>query len=213
MQDQHREHFEALAQIRAMMEQSSRFISLSGLSGVAAGVIALLGALAMYAYLGGWSLEYSPYYVDGQWLEHPLGIMPFTFFLLDAGIVFCLALTLGTWFTWRKAKAQGQSIWTSTSKRLAINILIPLATGGVFCLLVLYRGYYGLVGPAMLIFYGLACVNGSKYTFNDIRSLGIAEIVLGLIGVAMPGYSVLLWALGFGVLHIVYGFVMYRKHA
>lgn len=206
------EHLETLGEIRSLMERSSRFISLSGLSGVAAGVFALIGASFVYLYL-----EISPfnhdrlYYVfdlrDQKW-----GMSYMTFFILDAVLVFLFALIGGIYFTTRKAISKGQKIWDPLTRRLLINTLIPLVAGGIYCLGLIYHGYFGLVAPSTLIFYGLACINGSKYTLTDIRYLGISEIVLGTIALFNLGYGLEFWAIGFGILHIVYGLVMYYKY-
>jgi hypothetical protein len=93
-------------------------------------------------------------------------------------------------------------------------MLIPLVAGGIFCIAMLYHGgaFILLISPAMLIFYGLSLVNGSKYTLHDIRYLGCLEIVLGLIAVFNLGYGIIFWALGFGVLHIIYGALMWFKY-
>ncbi|MEM9822994.1 MAG: hypothetical protein AAF985_18080 [Bacteroidota bacterium] len=194
------------------MERSSRFISLSGLSGVAAGIFALLGAAAVYLYL-----DISPfdgkriYYVEAL-TAHKWGMDYLTFFLLDAALVLLLALAAGIFFTTRKAKRKGQKIWDPLTIRLLSNLMIPLAAGGIFCLGLLYHGEFGLVAPATLIFYGMACVNASKYTLSDIRYLGLLEIALGLIAVFNVGYGLEFWAIGFGFLHIIYGTLMYFKY-
>jgi hypothetical protein len=203
--DQTKEHLDNLSEIRSLMERSSRFISLSGLSGVFAGTFALLGAMAAYLYLkkSYFSLE-DPYISFNR-----TDII--VFLLADASIVLILALSCGLFFSMRQAKKKGQQIWDHTSKRLFINLAIPLAAGGFFCLSLLYYAP-GLVASATLVFYGLALLNGSKFTHDDIRYLGIAEIILGLVATYYIGYGLLFWALGFGVLHIIYGIVMYRKY-
>ncbi|MEZ4933402.1 MAG: hypothetical protein R2788_14940 [Saprospiraceae bacterium] len=206
------DHLETLTQIRSIMERSSRFISLSGLSGVAAGVWALLGAAAVYLYLGlplfsNKRLFYYDVLQNGKW-----GIPYETFFILDAAVVFFLALASAIFFTTRKAKKNGYKIWDTMARRMLVNLFIPLIVGGVFCIVLYKNGQFGLVAPATLIFYGLALVNGGKYTLNDIRYLGITEIILGIIGLFYPGYGLELWAIGFGVLHIFYGLMMYNKY-
>ena len=99
-----------------------------------------------------------------------------------------------------------------TSKRLTINLMIPLITGGLFILAMLQNDEWRYVAPACLVFYGLALVNASKYTLTDIRYLGYAEIVLGLINTQFIGYGLYFWAAGFGLLHIIYGFSMWWKY-
>lgn len=203
---------ENLAQIRSLMERSSRFISLSGLSGVAAGTVALIGAAVAYIYFGlpvfsGKNEYYFEVIKNGNW-----GMDYVTFFLLDAAAVFVLALAGGIYFTTRKARKKGYKIWDALSQRMLVNLAIPLVAGGIFCIALFKNGAFGLIAPATLIFYGLALVNGGKYTLNDIRYLGLLEIGLGFIGLFKPGYGLELWALGFGVAHIVYGIIMYNKY-
>jgi len=136
----------------------------------------------------------------------------YIFFFLDAFIVLALSLITGFVLTQRKAKKSGQKMWDSTARRLLFNLSIPLVAGGLFCIILLYHGIVGLIGPCMLIFYGLALVNASKYTLNDIRYLGLFEIVLGLVCAFYTGHGLIFWSIGFGVLHIVYGISMYYKY-
>jgi hypothetical protein len=193
---------EELREIRSMMERSSRFISLSGLSGVFAGVFALIGAGVAY-----WYLEISL----GEGYHRFRDWQVLTFILTDAAAVLIPSLLTAVYFTTRQAKKHGQKIWDNTSKRLLINMAIPLVTGGIF-ILALLQWAPMLAAPATLIFYGLALINASKFTLNDIRYLGVCELLLGLISAFWPGYSLFFWAIGFGVLHIIYGAVMYRKY-
>lgn len=195
-----------LAEIRSMMERSSRFISLSGLSGIFAGIVALLGAAVAF-----WYLEM---HVDGLEIvshrrlrneDHLL------FFLVDGLVVLMLALSAGVYFTTRRARKNGQNIWDSTTKRLLINLAIPLITGGLFCLALLIHAPI-LIAPATLIFYGLALVNASKYTLDDVRYLGYSQIMIGLAACLFAGFGLLFWATGFGLMHIVYGGLMYHKY-
>lgn len=206
------EHLETLNEIRTMMERSTKFISLSGLSGVAAGVVALIGAGMVYLYLGTQPFSHEPhYYVKAIGMEK-WGLNYLEFFFIDALLVLLSALGMGYYFTNRRAQQKGQKMWDATSLRLGINMFIPLAAGGLFCLALLYHGYVGLVAPSTLLFYGLALVNASKYTLNDIRNLGLCEIALGLIAMIFIGYGLEFWAIGFGLLHIVYGIMMYNKY-
>lgn len=207
------DHIEALQEIRALMERSSRFISLSGLSGVSAGLIALAGAALAFAYLGKipFSDEGLFYPIKGS-AAHPWGISPIVFFAADGLAVLAGAVASGIYFTTRKARSKGLPIWDALTRRLLINLTIPLATGGLFVIALYIHGLFGLIVPSTMIFYGLALINGSKYTLNDIRYLGISEIILGMIGMFAPGYGLELWAIGFGVLHIFYGILMYHKH-
>ncbi|MDO9184514.1 MAG: hypothetical protein Q7W13_00775 [Bacteroidia bacterium] len=200
-----KEHLQTITDIRSMMERSSRFISLSGLSGVFAGIFALCGAYAAYIKLNSLNGIY-------RLLNDSAFMDVVVFLLVDAFVVLLASVAVGIMLTIRSSKKKGIKIWDATAKRLLINLLIPLITGGLFCLVLLSHGLVGLVAPSSLLFYGLALINASKYTLNDIRYLGICEIVLGLIASLYIGYGLLFWAAGFGVLHIVYGAVMYYKY-
>ena len=201
---------ETLTEIKQLMERSSRFISLSGLSGVFAGFYALAGAYAAYNYLG---LEGVGYF-SGTFLAENVASRSakLGFLLSDAIIILCLAIGTGIYFTTRKAKKDGNSIFDATAKKLIVNLSIPLGVGGIFCLALYFHGAFIFIAPALLVFYGLALINASKYTRNDIRGLGVAEISLGLLSSFVVGYGLLFWTIGFGVLHIVYGAYVYFKY-
>lgn len=207
---ENQEHLEQLQHIRNMMERSSRFISLSGLAGVFAGFFALAGAAAFYIFLNK-KLNYA--YTDfAKSVPVDISLDLRKFVLLDAAAVVVLSLLFAVFFTTRNAKNNGQAIWDSAAKRMLINLFIPLIAGGVYSLVLLSYGWFGLIAPTTLIFYGLALLNASKYTLDEIRWLSISEILLGLIGCFFIGYGITLWAIGFGVLHIIYGLVMYMKY-
>ncbi|KYG78057.1 hypothetical protein [Roseivirga spongicola] len=199
-------YIQDIAEIRQMMEKSSRFISLSGLSGVMAGIYALIGAYVA------WKLAYtSETLVYDQLIVRDVrGNL--TWLMLDAAAVLLLAIITGVYLTRQKAKKQGVKTWDKTAQRLLINLLIPLATGGILVVIFYYQGLIGLIAPTTLIFYGLGLINASYYTYRDVRFLGISEVVLGLVASAVIGYGLLIWAIGFGVLHIIYGAMMYFKY-
>jgi len=199
-----------LRDIKMMMERSSRFISLSGLSGVFAGVFALIGAAVFYMYLN--TQMASGYHSIAERLPMDVSIDYLTFGILDAAVILFLSIGFGIFFTTRKAKRDGLNIWDRKVGHLLINLSIPLIAGGLFCLILLSYGLFGLVAPCTLLFYGLALLNASKYTLDEIKWLGISEIALGLIGCIYLGYGMTIWCIGFGVLHIVYGAFMYFRY-
>ncbi len=201
------QQLEDLQHIRRMMQRSSRFISLSGLSGIAAGFWALLGAFFAYGRIAEYYIGYNESGYDGFHFQN----LKLSLLLIAAGVLVA-ALLSAFYFTWRKARQNGVSIWDHTAKQLMINVLIPLVTGGLLIMGMLQQNDWRFVAPLCLIFYGLALVNGSKYTLSDIRYLGIMEIILGLVNTQFIGYGLYFWAFGFGVLHMVYGFVMWWKY-
>lgn len=203
--DKQQEQLETLKEIRSLMERSSRFISLSGLSGVIAGLAAIAGVVIAYWQLG---LGFN----DPGYYRSLTGPATFDFLVVVFALVLIVALLAATLLSMKNAKQHSQPIWDATAKRLLINLAIPLVTGGVFCLILLYHELLPLIAPATLVFYGLALLNASKYTFTDMQNLGILQIIIGLIASVVVEYGLLFWALGFGLLHIIYGITMYYKY-
>ena len=192
---------EDIKMIREMMEKSSKFLSLSGLSGVIAGITAMLGSAFAYFYL-----LRDPGATDYNiWQETVI-------LAADALIVLFVSVGMGLFLSWRKAKKNGQGLFNKVTYRILYNLAIPLVAGGIFCIIYLLKGDIGTVIAATLIFYGLALVNASKYTYGEIHYLGLTEIILGLAAAVFGRYGLLLWTAGFGVCHIVYGLVMYFKY-
>lgn len=195
-----------IASIRSVMERSVKFISLSGLSGIMAGIYALAGASFVYYLI---YYPHSPfgfrfYYIDERSIIIKLALIAVVVLLLSIGTAYYLSS--------KKAKRIGINVWNTVSRLLLINLLIPLITGGLLILIFVTRGYYGIVAPSCLIFYGLALIQASPYTFREIQYLGFIEILLGLLSAMLPGYGLIFWSVGFGLLHIIYGSVMHYRY-
>lgn len=188
---------EDLKHIRSMMERSSKFLSLSGMSGVSAGLFALLGALTAHFMLEG-KLRFT----NDSVLD----------FLILAGLVLVCSLLSGLFFCFKKAKKNKVNIWMPATRYIAIDFSIPMLIGGLFCLLLIIQNLSYMVASAMLIFYGLALISAGSRTYKDIKILGLCEILLGLLAGVVADKGLLFWAIGFGVLHIVYGIVLYLKY-
>jgi len=199
-------HLDDLTQIRSIMERSTRFLSLSAWSAILAGIYALIGAVVGYRMI-----YYSPVVIYDTIEQGLFNKNTFPLFLV-AGIVFLLAAITVLYMSHRKAKQAGQSLWNRSAMRLLTNFSIPMVAGGVFVFILLSRGYVDLLASATLLFYGFALLNASNFTFSDIRTLGILEIVLGLMAAALPGKGLIFWTIGFGVLHILYGVILYFKY-
>ena len=201
---------EDIKAIRKIMEESSRFLSLSGLSGVFAGITAIAGALVAYFFiLDNGSIHYDEYFRS---LSAKETLVLRWQLMADAALVLVFSVLFALYFSIKKAKKDGKNFWTPISKRLLINLLIPLATGGVFIIVLLLQNNIQLIVPGFLIFYGLALVNAGKFTFSEIFYLGILEIITGLVSAFVPGWGLIFWIIGFGILHIIYGLAMFRKY-
>lgn len=193
-------YLEDIQQIRSMMERSSKFLSLSGLSGVIAGIYALIAV-----YIVKNTYNFSPV----SFAESSVNITSIIYISI---LVLLLSIITAVLFSYRKARKLKEPIWNHVSKRMALNMIIPLSVGGIFMLICTMHQYHGLLIPMSLLFYGLALVNASSFTYADVRFLGILQLVLGLLSAYFIEYSLLFWALGFGILHIVYGIYIYYKY-
>lgn len=196
-----------LAEIKSMMERSTRFLSLSGLSGVLAGIYALIGAgLGYYwIYFPNPPIGFRTNYVTDPEVLYKLIITGVIILILSVGTAFLLSKK-------RSKKLSQKTIWTPASKRFLQALLIPILVGGLFAIALVIRGYFVVIAPSTLIFYGLGLVQASQFTHGDIRQLGYGQLAIGLVSVFMPGYGLILWTLGFGVLHIIYGTIMHYNY-
>ncbi|MEQ8524984.1 hypothetical protein [Gracilimonas sp.] len=194
------DYIKDIAEIRSMMERSSKFLSLSGWAGIMAGLYALAGAYVAYSTFGfnpDELLYTSPNLVNVIWLA--IGVL-------------VLALVTAIYFSKRKADGNGENIWNATSRRLLSSMAIPLVAGGALMLVLIAKGLIGLIAPLMLLFYGLALVNAGRYTIPEVTLMGMVQIALGIAGAWFIGYGLVLWAVGFGAIHIVYGMYMHFRY-
>jgi hypothetical protein len=205
-------YYAHLSEMKELMDKSSRFISLSGLSGVLAGIYALFGAYAARSHIKFHGSRYAEEYGEKILPYFYENIGFYEFFIWDAAIVVTLSLLTGVLLTAFKAKKKGQRIWDRVALRMLINMGFPIVVGGLFCLFLLHYGHIELLAPSMLIFYGFGLINGSKYTLGEIKYLGVLEVLLGLLAMFKLGNGLYFWAVGFGIMHILYGTYMWFKY-
>ncbi|MBS1501661.1 MAG: hypothetical protein JST32_06345 [Bacteroidetes bacterium] len=209
-----------LASIRSIMERSSKFISLSGLSGILAGVYALIGAGVAYKIIDDVTANVDAYIKNIRLRDPDVSVgvvyggenaLVWKLFII-ASIVLIASIATAVILSNRQARKKGQPMWGAVSRQLMFHMAVPLITGGILILILLLHGHYGIVSAVSLIFYGLALFGSGTFTFGEVKYLGLCEIILGLIAACLPGHGLLFWALGFGVLHIVYGARIYLKY-
>ncbi len=206
--DKPQQPLEDLQHIKQMMERSSRFISLSGLSGIAAGICALAGAWFASQKINCWVK--GDCQLSRLMTSNGYALINDLFWI--ATITFLAAFVSAFIFTYLRSKKNETPMWGATTVRLFWNMVIPITVGAIFLIRMMQMGEFQLVAPGCLIFYGLALVNASKYTLGEVRYLGYGQLVLGIFNLWWIGYGLQFWAMGFGVLHIVYGVMMWWKY-
>lgn len=201
----HEEQLAAIQEMRNMMDQATRFKLISGLSGMIAGVLSLLSLYIVYLSTG-----ISPF--EAEALERVWrGSNPILIScIFIALLVACMGL--GLYMARRNARQAGKNAWDGSAKRLVFSLLIPVLTGGVFSMLLIQLGLVSLFAPVTLLFYGMGLLSASKFTLEAVRTVGLIFIGLGLLATGILSYGLLIWALGFGLVHIVYGFIIYVKY-
>ncbi|MBI3004715.1 MAG: hypothetical protein HYY49_04795 [Ignavibacteriales bacterium] len=192
------QHLKDISEIRSMMERSSKFLSLSGLSGVSAGIVALAGAAVAY-----WKTQQPEAANLTRELVH--------FLVADAALVLVIAVSLTVFFSIRLARKKNLPFWNNTARFLLADLVIPLITAGIVMAILYKQNMMVYLAPLSLVFYGLALLNASKYTFRAVRYLAVSEVVLGLFALIWLDWQLWFWAFGFGVLHIAYGIFGYWK--
>ncbi|HET8886824.1 MAG TPA: hypothetical protein VFM70_10785 [Salinimicrobium sp.] len=201
------EYIKDLTEIRTMMERSTKFLSLTGWSGILAGLYALIGAFISYRLFYNTHGSIISNTIDREEISQNVSGL-----FLVAFIVFVLAMGTSVLLSFVKSKKRGEKLWNPASRRLLLNMTIPLVTGGIFIMILFSKGFYDLLAPASLVFYGLTLINAGKFTYDEVKIVGYVEIVLGLVGLYFVGYGLLLWAIGFGLIHIFYGLYMHYKY-
>lgn len=201
------DYMQDIAEMRSMMERSSKFLSLSGLAGVMAGIYALAGAYIAYRFM-----YFNPDEIVYSTLQSGSVSLSLLKVILLAGTVLVLAVGTAIYLSYKKATKRKEKFWNPIAKRLLINMSVPLIAGGLLILILIAKGLIGLIAPFTLLFYGLALYNASKFTYEEVRSLGLIQIGLGLVSSYFVGYGLLFWAIGFGVVHIAYGIYMHYRY-
>jgi uncharacterized membrane protein len=201
------EYIRDIAEMRSMMERSSKYMSLSGLAFLMAGVYAVVGAFVAYKGFG-----FNPGALTASTTDYdglPAGVSRSIY--LAIGILI-LAVGTAIYLSAKKAGKRGEKFWNPSAKRLLVSMAVPLFAGGLLILIMIAKGLIGLIAPFTLIFYGLALYNAAKFTFEEVKMLGLIQIILGLVSAYFIGYGLLFWALGFGVVHIIYGIYMHYRY-
>jgi hypothetical protein len=187
---QEKEHLQAIQDIKTMMERSTKFSSISGKAGIVVGMLAVI----VFAGI--------------KWYDVT---SVSSLFVVMVGTLM-VALFIGLYLSIAKANKEGAAIFDTTAKRFLVQFFIPLFVGGMLCLIFACQNQIEYIPAMMLIFYGFALVHASKFSLDTIKNLGYLEIIAGLVATAFTQYGMWCWVIGFGVLHIIYGFIIYTKY-
>jgi hypothetical protein len=196
-----------IAEIRSMMERSSKFLSLSGWSGIMAGIYALLGAYVAYSVF-----NFNPDEIALNTMKSESLASSLPSVIILAILILMLAVGTAIVLSYKKAIKRGETVWNPTSRRLLANMAVPLLAGGILILVLISKGFVGLIAPLTLLFYGIALYNAGKFTYDEVKILGMIQIALGLINSYFIEFGLLFWAIGFGVVHIIYGIYMHFRY-
>ena len=195
---ENKEVLSTLNDIKEMMERSSKFKAISGLSIIIVGFLASLVSAYIYFCMGDYRIN-----TPAKW--RTTVIIAIVLLVVAFATVFVMSYLKARQFKLRFT-------FDTTMRRLLLNFFIPMAAGGLLCMALLSQQHYGLVSSITLIFYGLALINSSHFSYSELRYLGYAELALGLIDCFLVDYAVLTWFLGFGVFHIVFGIIFMMKY-
>lgn len=175
--------------IRETMERSAHFTAIPGYGGALMGVTAIGAAIIAHNQpnFRGWLIT---------WLTEAL-----------------LAFTIGMFAMWQKAKNAGDSLISAPSKKFALAFAPPLVAAIIITALFYVRGFWEFLPTVWLTLYGTAVATGGAYSVKIVPIVGWIFIALGLISVFVPAiYGDYLMAFGFGVLQIVFGLIVARRH-
>lgn len=195
-----------LADIKSMMEQSTRFLSLSGLAGILAGIYSFVGSGIAWYWIYFPSTEYGAGTESISAADLQINL------LAVAMVVLVLAVSSAYLLSQDKSQRKSQQFRSPASKRFLLALFIPVLAGGLFSFALIHQSAYQMIAPATLIFYGLGLINASHFTLGEIKNLGIGQLILGIVAAFFPVFGLICWALGFGVLHVIYGSMMYFKY-
>jgi hypothetical protein len=185
----HARAMDNLSFIRRTMERATAFTAVPGWGGVAMGAVALVAAAAAETRL-----------TPAEWLATWLG----------ASVV---ALTLGGWSMHRKARRAGTTVFSYSGRRFVLSYVPPVAVGALLTVVLVRAGLYQALPGTWLLLYGTGVVTGGAFSVRVVPLMGFCFMALGVVALFGPaGWGNALMALGFGGLHIGFGWTIARRY-
>jgi hypothetical protein len=175
--------------IRETMEAAGTFTAVSGWGQVVIGVTAILAALLASRYAN-----------TSEWV------------LVWAAEAF-LALLISVWFMYDKARSASLPLLTGSARKLLFSFSPVGVVGMVVTVALMQRQLYVMLPGVWMLLYGTAVVAAGAFSVRIVPVMGAAFIVAGGVALfAPPTWSTAVMIVGFGLLHIVFGFVIARRH-
>lgn len=175
--------------IRETMERSTAFTAVPGYGGIFMGVTAIAAAYIAFTQPTIW-----------QWM---------TVWLVEGALGFLI----GLFAMWQKSKMAGTSLASTPAKKMILSFLPPMVCGVIITLGLWRLEHFEVLVPVWLLLYGAAVVTGGSYSVRAVPVMGWCFIALGGIAFLLPTRAAdLMMALGFGLLHIIFGIVIARRY-
>ncbi|HVO99359.1 MAG TPA: hypothetical protein VMT15_14910 [Bryobacteraceae bacterium] len=185
----HAHAMDNLRYIRETMERAGSFTAVPGWGGVAMGLTALASAFLA-------SRTSSP----RAWLET----------WLTEGT---LAVALGILAMWRKASAAGLPLWSAPARKFVFSFVPPLIVGAALTLVLWQAGLTGAIPGMWLMLYGAGVITGGAFSVPVVPVMGACFLAEGTLAIFLPAAWGDFWlGLGFGGLHILFGFIIARRY-
>jgi hypothetical protein len=186
---EHAEH--SLDIIRTLMERSQRYEHISGLSGLAAGTLVLIGAAALQSDMLPWS---SPINSLVVW-----------------SLVLAVSVMVHLLITRRRARDRGEALWTRQARTVLLALLPAFIVAAVISVWLWTEQRTGLWPSIWLLLYGCGTLATCFFAPRSILFLGLTCLTAGILSLlVLTDHPLLTMSIGFGLTHIAYGLLVLR---
>jgi hypothetical protein len=176
--------------IREAMERSTAFTSIPGWGGCAIGVTAIVTA----------------FFASNVVLQPRLWVMTW----LAEGVV---AVAIAGVMMYTKARSASVSLTAGPARRFFISYSAPLIAAALITLALVRASIFAPLPAVWLLLYGASFISSGSFSIRVVPVMGIFFMILGLAACFVPlSIGNLLMGAGFGVLHIVFGFIIARSY-
>ena len=178
---------ENLRFIRSTMEQAGVFTGISGLGYLLTGLTAMITAWI--------AAPYAPEMQANIWMVELL-----------------IATSVASTFTVLKTRRQGRSIRLATTRKLLGAFLPAMIAGGLLTLAGYVHTFHSLLPGIWLTLYGAAVMTAGAWSVRVLPLMGALFMVIGSLALLLPDLGNTLRGIGFGCLHCVFGFIIWRRY-